>query len=154
MIQLVTLTSAQTAQFLSATWTDYRESLLGAGFSEVEADLNIERNKLQILDGEMPKPNHHFLDAQHEDVSVGTLWLASRGDESPGQWFVYDIAIRAEYRGQGFGRATMQAAESYVVAREGTSIALNVFGPNTVARSLYESLGFEIQNIGMKKVLA
>jgi len=40
------------------------------------------------------------------------------------------------------------------VVREGTSIALNVFGPNTVARSLYESLGYEIQNIGMKKVLA
>ncbi len=154
MIQLVTLNSAQRAQFLGATWTDYRESLLGAGFSEAEADLNIERNKSQILDGETPKPNHHFLNAQHDDVSVGTLWLASRGDEAPGQWFVYDIAIRAEYREKGFGRATMLAAENYAMARGGTSIALNVFGPNTVARSLYESLGYEIQNIGMKKVLA
>ena len=48
----------------------------------------------------------------------------------------------------------MRAAEHYVLAHGGTSIALNVFGPNTIARALYESMGYEIQNIGMKKTLS
>ena len=154
MVELIALSSPDVSQFLEVTWKEYRESLREAGFSDREADLNIERNKSQILDGDYPKPNHHFLDIRHEGVSVGTLWLASQDDHAPGQWFGYEFTIQPEFRGRGLGRATMVAAENYVATQGGTSIGLNVFGPNAIARSLYESMGYEIQNIGMKKTLS
>jgi ribosomal protein S18 acetylase RimI-like enzyme len=47
----------------------------------------------------------------------------------------------------------MEAVETYVRKHGGNSVGLNVFGFNTVARSLYESLGYITQNIGMKKNL-
>ena len=154
MIELAALSPSDATHFLEVTWTEYRESLLGAGFSAQEADLNIERNKSEILDGGFPRPHHHFLDIRHENQSVGTLWLASQEDRAPGQWFGYEFTIQPAYRSRGLGRETMRAAEHYVLAHGGTSIALNVFGPNTIARALYESMGYEIQNIGMKKTLS
>jgi ribosomal protein S18 acetylase RimI-like enzyme len=47
----------------------------------------------------------------------------------------------------------MRAAEDYVKSQGGTRLALNVFGPNTVARRLYESLGYKTMAIGMRKNL-
>jgi len=64
---------------------------------------------------------------------------------------VYDIVIDEEFRGEGFGRSAMQAAEDYVKSQGGTRLALNVFGPNAVARGLYESLDYRIMKIGMRK---
>jgi ribosomal protein S18 acetylase RimI-like enzyme len=42
------------------------------------------------------------------------------------------------------------------MARQGGfgSVALNVFGANTVAQTLYRSLGFAVTSIGMHKDLA
>jgi hypothetical protein len=41
----------------------------------------------------------------------------------------------------------------YVKSQGGTRLALNVFGPNAVARGLYESLDYKTMTIGMRKDL-
>jgi len=61
------------------------------------------------------------------------------------------VAIEEEFRGRGLGRATMLAAESYVATNGGRRLALNVFGYNTVARALYDSLDYEVVAIAMRK---
>jgi ribosomal protein S18 acetylase RimI-like enzyme len=66
-------------------------------------------------------------------------------------WFIYDIEIAKDMRGRGFGRAAMQAAEEWTRERGGTRVALNVFGPNLTARSLYDSLGYEVLATSMFK---
>ena len=45
----------------------------------------------------------------------------------------------------------MEAAEEWTRERGGTRVALNVFGPNLVARSLYDSLGYEVLATSMFK---
>jgi hypothetical protein len=45
----------------------------------------------------------------------------------------------------------MQAAEQYVTSHGGKRLGLNVFGPNTVARSLYESMDYQVLAVGMYK---
>ena len=45
-------------------------------------------------------------------------------------------------RGKGYGRAIMEAAEHYSLDHRAATIKLHIFGDNTVARSLYESLGY------------
>jgi ribosomal protein S18 acetylase RimI-like enzyme len=47
----------------------------------------------------------------------------------------------------------MRLAEDEARARGMTSLGLNVHGQNTVARSLYESLGYEITALQMKKLV-
>ena len=55
------------------------------------------------------------------------------------------------FRGKGYGRQTMQAAEQYVTSHGGKRLGLNVFGPNTVARRLYESMDYQVLAVGMYK---
>ena len=135
-------------------WGDYHHSLREAGFSEEEATANVERNREALLvDGRL-KADQHVFDAVEGDDVVGTLWLAPReGEGSQDAWYVYDIAIDPHFRGRGLGRATMQAAEEFVRSKGAASLSLNVFGVNTVARNLYESLGFRPLAISMRKDL-
>src|SRR5579862_3022990 len=82
---------------------------------------------------------------------VGVLWVAL--DRRPGEAWIYDIEINAEHRGKGYGRALLDAAEQEAAQRGSQAIGLNVFGTNTVARRLYESAGYEITAINMRKEL-
>jgi ribosomal protein S18 acetylase RimI-like enzyme len=67
--------------------------------------------------------------------------------------YVFDIAIEEAERGKGLGRATMLAAEEYVRRQGQAEIGLNVFGFNEPARALYESLGYHVVAVQMRKQL-
>ena len=87
-------------------------------------------------------------------VAVGWLWLGVPGPEpDPRMAWVFELEIEAAFRGRGYGRAAMRLAEDEAKARGMTSLGLNVHGQNTVARSLYESLGYEITALQMKKLV-
>jgi ribosomal protein S18 acetylase RimI-like enzyme len=86
------------------------------------------------------------------DQPVGWLWLnvpVIGGD--PLMAWVNNIEVDPEYRGRGYGRAAMLLAEDEARARGMTSLGLNVHGQNTVARSLYDSLGYEVMTQQMRK---
>jgi len=134
-------------------WSQYADEIVGAGFTPEEAKQNIERNKKSLFENDIPNDGQRIFDVLDDDVAIGSLWLAKREDGNSGEWFIYDIVIDPEHRGKGLGRSTMQAAEEYVRSEGGTRLALNVFGPNTVARTLYESMGYSVLAIGMKKEL-
>ena len=119
-----------------------------------EADRNVARNRSTLLEGGRPVPGQHILDVINDGSIVGTLWLGHQPSQIPNEWFIYDIVIDEASRGSGLGRATMLAAEEFVRARSGTRLALNVFGPNTIARRLYESLHYEVMSLSMYKDLA
>lgn len=154
MIDLVEKSEASLATWLSTMWADYRTDLLAAGMSADEADKNIERNRAHLMNGDRPSPGQHILDVINDGAVVGTLWLGHLPSQGPDEWFVYDIVIDETLRGTGLGRATMIAAEKFVTSHSGKRLALNVFGPNTVARRLYESLDYQVMSVSMFKDLA
>jgi ribosomal protein S18 acetylase RimI-like enzyme len=83
---------------------------------------------------------------------VGDLWFAERDTEFEGKVaFVYSIEIVEGFRGRGFGRQAMLLLEDEVRSRGLEHIALNVFGGNEVARSLYRSLGYAETAVWMRK---
>lgn len=55
---------------------------------------------------------------------------------------VINIAVDPLYRGKGFGRLLMEAAEKFAIQRNCPRITLEVRKSNTTARSLYESVGY------------
>jgi ribosomal protein S18 acetylase RimI-like enzyme len=86
--------------------------------------------------------------------SVGWLWLAVPGsDRDRLMAWVYNIEVDPAFRGRGYGRAAMILAEGEARSRGMTSLGLNVHGQNTVARSLYDSLGYDVMSQQMKKSL-
>jgi ribosomal protein S18 acetylase RimI-like enzyme len=87
-------------------------------------------------------------------VPVGWLWLGVPGPgPDPLMAWVFEVEIEAAFRGHGYGRAAMRLAEVEARAHGMTALGLNVHGQNTVARSLYESLGYEVTAQQMKKLV-
>jgi ribosomal protein S18 acetylase RimI-like enzyme len=80
---------------------------------------------------------------------VGELWLV----DHRGALAVLDVYVEEGLRGRGYGRAAMLLAEDEARRRGLERISLNVFAGNTVARSLYESLGYQERSVYMSKSL-
>lgn len=137
--------------WLAGMFDEYRNELLGAGNSPEEAEKNIERNRSQLFVGDDLAEGQFVFDVLQRDEKVGSLWLGVR---SGTDWWIYDIVVDPEFRGTGLGRPTLRAAEDYVVAHGGTRLGLNVFGPNAVARHLYDAVGYEVMSVQMMKDLS
>jgi ribosomal protein S18 acetylase RimI-like enzyme len=105
------------------------------------------------LDEALAEPGAHILRLLDDSgTEVGLLWLG-RASGSTTTGFVYDVAVDAEHRGRGLGRAAMLAAEERFRGEGCTHIALNVFGGNEPAERLYRSLGFEVDATQLSKPL-
>jgi ribosomal protein S18 acetylase RimI-like enzyme len=55
---------------------------------------------------------------------------------------VHDIAVLAEFRGQGVGQALLKAAEDHARARGCCKLTLEVLSGNTPAMASYKRFGF------------
>jgi ribosomal protein S18 acetylase RimI-like enzyme len=99
-------------------------------------------------------PGHFVFRIMAAGVPVGWLWLGVPGpNPDPRMAWVFEIEIEAAFRGHGYGRAAMELAEAEARSRGMTSLGLNVHGQNTVARSLYESMGYDVLAVQMKKLV-
>ncbi len=104
-----------------------------------------EKEFYELLPQGADTPGHRILVA--DDVTtgerIGWLWIAERDSDSGGKvaW-IYDIVVDEALRGKGYGRALMAQAEIQAKEMGLGRIALNVFGDNSIARSLYETSGY------------
>ncbi len=114
MVRLVALPDQDLEEWLAFMWADYRSQLLGAGFSSGEASLNIEQNAKALFNNGIPNEDQRIFHVMDDEVKLGYLWVATREKSSAGVWYVYDIMIDEVFRGKGYGRSTMRAAEDYV----------------------------------------
>lgn len=101
----------------------------------------------------IPAVGHYVYSVYSGEEAIGFLWIGPHPNGLASGWWVWDIAIDEEQRGRGFGRETMELAERQVRDLGGEVLGLNVFGFNTAARGLYESLGYETVAVRMSKKL-
>lgn len=103
-----------------------------------------------LLDG-VATVSQHLLIAEDHGVPVGYLWLhLPEGDDQVA--FVCEIEVDDGMRGRGYGRAIMLAGEEFARQHGVTSVRLNVFAENVVAR-VYESMAFAVTDMVMVKSL-
>jgi ribosomal protein S18 acetylase RimI-like enzyme len=153
MFELKALEEDELTPYFEDLWRDYRAEFIAAGFSEDYADESVENSKKSHFPDQRLAPGNSIFFAYNQGEKVGKLWLYSIEREGKSEWSIYDIETFGAFRGKGFGRTIMMAAEDYVRAAGGDSISLSVFGNNQVARKLYESLEYETIRVGMKKKL-
>jgi GNAT superfamily N-acetyltransferase len=84
---------------------------------------------------------------------VGGAWLGPNAAESPTTAWLFEILLDEDVRGQGHGRALLAAIETAALAAGYTSVGLNVFGDNRVARQLYETAGYDVRAMQLTKSL-
>jgi ribosomal protein S18 acetylase RimI-like enzyme len=72
---------------------------------------------------------------------VGNITL-QRGDFSGSRWRISNVAVAPAFRGQGIARALLLATLREIANKGGQWALLQVRSDNSVARRLYEELGF------------
>src|SRR5450755_841641 len=86
------------------------------------------------------------------DGLIGIAWVALQQEQKVGAW-IYDTEIFDECRGRGYGRILLQAVEETAREHGCETVRLNVFADNTTAQRLYESSGYELAAMHMRKRL-
>lgn len=156
-VRLRPLREDELPAFIAHGIEDYaRDMAENAGLTPEQAQKKSEKDwSLLLPNGQVP--TGHYVFAVEEEESgerVGDLWFAERtNDFDATVAFVYSIEIFEPFRGRGYGRRAMLLLEDEARARGLAHVALNVFGGNEVARSLYRSLGYAETAVWMRKAI-
>ena len=138
--------------WLENTLVNYVKERVEAGDSLAEAEANANASVERLFPDGSPAPGqligHLVSSSQH----IGYLWLGPAGTD-PERWWIWDVVIDEEFRGRGYGREAMFLAEMLARRHGASTIGLNVFGHNHVARTLYSSLGYQETAVQMRKTL-
>ena len=141
------------AEWLARSLADYIEQRVGAGEDWDTASRVATSQSERHFPKGAAGARAARLPGRRGRKPVGTLWIGEAGGAT-GEWWVWTVEIEESLRGRGLGRATMLLAEAEARLHGATRLGLNVFGPNRVARRLYESLGYEVTALQMSKSLA
>jgi GNAT superfamily N-acetyltransferase len=130
------------------------EQVAAGTWSAPEAESESAADFEKSLPAGTGTPDQLLFTAEDDEGEVGRLWLALKHPRGiPDTAWINDIEVLAERRGQGLGRRLLAAGEQVIVERGVGGIALNAFGGNAAARRLYESAGYEITTLQMRKRL-
>jgi len=102
-----------------------------------------------LPDGIASKGHYFWRIIAEDDDDVGDLWVLVEGEKQAA--FIYFIGIDEDQRGHGYSKAAMLSLETTVKPLGANHIDLNVFGDNTTAVHLYESLGYKPTAMNMRK---
>jgi GNAT superfamily N-acetyltransferase len=153
-IHLRPMTTDEIADLVTASVPEYRDELIAGGMLPEAALAKARADHEEAFPDGAAAPGHLAFAAELDGRVVGRLWLGPAHGEGAAAWWVYDVEVASTDRGRGIGRAVMSAAEEEVRSRGGTSLGLQVFGGNAVARHLYESLGYEPTTVRMRKTIS
>jgi GNAT superfamily N-acetyltransferase len=150
------MTDAELTTFIEDSRRVYIDDrVTNGGEDPRDAEEIEERQFAEYFPDGRPATDHQLFTGR--DVAtgetIGILWMFERRSAAGTSAFIYDIEVRQDRRGQGWGRELMTYAELWAAEHGAREIALNVFGGNAVARGLYASLGFSERSVAMAKAL-
>ena len=153
-LRLRPATAEEIETWLPRLAADYAAHIAGSGsLPPAEARRKADEDIRRQLGGGPGQENQLVFRVLAGEQPVGWLWLAVPGPDDPAMAWVYNVEVDPGLRGRGYGRQAMLLAEREATARGMTSVGLNVHGQNLVARSLYDSLGYQVTAQQMKKAL-
>ena len=155
-LTLTPMTEAEYAEFVERSQRGYAEEIAASGSMDADAAAEkAAKDFAELLPDGTASPGMHLWTARVDgsDEPVGIGWIEVRERPSGTSAFVFDVEVEEQHRGRGLGRALMEALHDAARELGATSIALNVFGQNTTAIRLYDSLGYAVTAQQMKRDL-
>lgn len=96
------------------------------------------------------KPNSDVLVAEYQGEIAASVMVGHDGHRGG----LYYVSVDPNLQGQGFGRATLEAAEAWLKAHGVWSINVLVRNGNAGVRGFYEALGYQVSDVfSMKRRL-
>jgi GNAT superfamily N-acetyltransferase len=155
-IRLRPLRNEELDEFIEASRFDYIEGLIAhARMSEEFARDKAGHDLAAYVDVGVIPDGHGLYWIEEDGERVGRLWFEERASVRVGRLvWLYEIEIEKRFRSRGYGRRALELLEDEVGRRGIGEIALNVWGGNEAARSLYRSQGYFERAVEMAKDLA
>lgn len=139
------------AVWLPTMWENYINERRDAGEDSSSLRQEVAAQHERLFPGGTLADDQHVMTIIAGDHEIGTIWLGRPLTGLTDSWFIFVIEIDRAFRRQGYGRAAMATAEGWALANGAKRLALNVFAANEAARSLYESLGYQVFSTSMFK---
>ncbi|MFC8848118.1 GNAT family N-acetyltransferase [Micromonospora sp. NPDC057141] len=153
-LTLVPMTDDQFAPLRVGLEQAYAEDLAGARGLSPEA---ARAESLAQIDRDLPDgvatPGVLLRMALVDGEEVGWIWTTLPDADRPTMAWIHNIEVHPAHRGHGHARRMIQLAEAELARLGVGQLGLNVFGHNTVAIRLYDSLGFQVTSQHMVKPL-
>jgi ribosomal protein S18 acetylase RimI-like enzyme len=111
----------------------------------------------EVFENFAKQENSEIYVAEDENHSfVGYLFVGESRNLMIGKssGYIYDIYVKKEFRGKGIGKQLIKKAEDYCRERGYTRLSLMVSARNQPALRLYESTGFQKDQIYMDKEIS
>jgi RimJ/RimL family protein N-acetyltransferase len=151
-VHLEPMPAERLAVWIEADHQRYIASRMKSGESHETAVEKAEKSREENFPDGRPLDTHLIFHVWSDDTVVGNLWLGPYPAGST-DWWVFDIEIDEPHRRKGYARRALELGHAAAKERGATTIGLNVFGYNTGAKELYDSLGYEVTATQMKKPL-
>lgn len=154
MTKLIPMTQSEYDAFFEHLVADYAAENVRAGYWHESEALEKSRKETERLLHQGLHTENHFLYTVYDgEQAVGVIWLKANVDQATKGGFIFDVEMKEEFRGKGYGKQTMLLIEEKARELGLKSISLHVFASNKVARNLYESLGYQATSLNMVKPL-
>lgn len=148
-VQLVPCSDPEYVEFASAQVVEYARQLVQAGEASSEEGIATARERLADLAADrLRTAGHDFYVARSTQnaTRVGWVWLspAPHSIQAHLARWLSQLTVLDTLRGQGWGRAILEALEQHERNRGSEEIWLRVFDWNLAAKQLYLSRGYEV----------
>lgn len=154
MSKLVPMTPSEFEAFLEQEIPDYAADNVRAGYWDESEALQKARESFErLLPQGLQSENHYLYSIYEGGEAVGVIWMRAEVERPVKSGFIYDLRVDEKFRGKGYGKQAMLLIENKARELGLKSIGLHVFGYNTVAKNLYESVGYETTSLNMIKQL-
>ncbi len=150
------MTQEEFAAYSARSQTDYAQQIADSGQLDLEAARERAATQYaELLPDGLTSPGMHLWTAESGEPAepVGLGWVEIRQRSAGVSAWIYDLQVDEARQGEGLGRALMEALHEAARGLGATTMGLNVFGHNTAAIHLYDSLGYTVTAQQMKRDL-
>ena len=154
MATLIPMTQPEYEEYLKHLIPDYAADNVRAGYWDESEALEKSRQQIEsLLPQGLQTKDHYIFILVDGDQSIGMIWLKAELSRAVKNGFIFDVVVDEKFRGKGYGKQIMLLIEEKARELELKSIGLHVFAYNTVAKNLYEGIGYETTSLNMIKQL-
>jgi ribosomal protein S18 acetylase RimI-like enzyme len=154
-VELLPMDEGQFAAYLERAVPRYAKENVKAGYRTEEDALDRSRaDHLRLLPLGTETPGNHLfiINDRESGHQIGVIWIKFEEGNNPAV-YIYDVFVEEQFRGKGYGKATLRAVEAFSKAKGARSIFLHVFAHNPLAMRLYDEAGFKVRSMNMEKRL-
>ena len=154
MPTLIPMTQPEYEAFVERVIPEYAADNVRAGYwSESEALEKSREATEKLLPNGLQTENHYLYTLYDGSDAVGMIWIRADLESPIKNGFIFELYVDEKFRGKGYGKQAMLLIEEKARELGLKSLGLHVFAVNTVARKLYESVGYEVSSLNMTKKL-